>query len=249
MSEFVAGWYSKTKKPKRKTPRESNNTHRPSTAPTTNTISNDGQIPAIRPLNLASLHDHTTNASASELAIDSGVMFSARSAATTRWAAAAAAAVGGVEPNDWAAIDTPRSWVTAASMAVSLPQSKQEMDAMDIEEVRQLVEDVDVLQQKAKLALKLGHSRLKQNHRRQHLGVFAAFFLVLNMGFVLMTAIMDIGLIALEAIVRLVAGQRRGSNSRTGGVAKIYAAVGAVAGAVQGIIDMSILGSGTSTVN
>jgi hypothetical protein len=237
--ESIAGWYSKTKKSKRTIPRDSNTTHRPSTAPTTrnNAISNDGQIPALRPLNLSSLHDHTTNAASSEPAIDSGVMFSARSTATARWAAAG-------EINDWAGLDTPRSWITAASMVASLPQNKQEMDSMDIEEVRQLVEDADVLQQRAAVALKLGLKRLKKNRQQERLSGLTVFFLLLHTSFVLMTAIVNVGLVGLEILARLVAGQRGGKSYNTGGIASsMYSAVGAVAGASQGILlEMSILG-------
>lgn len=170
-------------------------------------------------------------------------MFSARSTATTRWAAAAAA--GGRETNDWAGLDTPRSWVTAASMAASLPQSNQEMDAMDIEQVRQLVEDADALQQRAAVALKLAQARLRKNHRRQCLSWSAVFFLGLHMGLVLINALVDVGLIVLEIIVRLVSGQR---SCSPGKVANIYSVVGAVVGAAQGICT-SILGSSTSTEN
>jgi hypothetical protein len=149
-------------------------------------------------------------------------MFSARSNATARWAAAA---FGDGAHHDFD-FDTPRSWVTAASMAASLPQSKHEMDAMDIEQVQKLAEDADVLQQRAAVALKLAQARLKKTHqhRRHSQNMSAVFFLALNMMLMMMTAVLDALFIVVEVVMRLVADQR------------VYSVVGAVAGAVQGVV-------------
>jgi hypothetical protein len=133
--------------------------------------------------------------------------------------------------------------MTAASVAASLPQSTQEMDAMDIDEVQQLVEDADVLQQRAAVALKLAQARLKKNHYRHrrhlmslinsaHSNVSWVFYFALQIGLMVMTAVVDAALIIVDAVVRLVAGQQRTNDTNN---KNVYSIVGAVAGVAQGI--------------
>jgi len=56
--------------------------------------------------------------------------------------------------------DTPRSWVTAASIASALPQTSAEIEALDTEEVARLAEEAEDLQQRASKALQLAKARL-----------------------------------------------------------------------------------------
>ena len=263
-SLFHVGWYSKSNKSKKQSHLKSsistNNTPRGTPRPTTTALAlaptatqGTGQIPAIRPLDLSSLREHTTASAPTAPALESGVMFSARSTATTtaRWTALHYNAAGGD------AADTPRSWITAASMAASLPQSKDEMDAMDIEEVRQLVEDADVLQQRATVALKLAQARLRRQQQWRHLrNISAVFFVLLNLALMMIAAVVDLALIFMDVCVRLVCGQNSSiSNSNSTalslsstGAEMVYAFLGGVAGAAQGIV-MSLFGSSNTRVD
>jgi len=85
-------------------------------------------------------------------------MPSARSTAPTA-AAAAAWRPASATASIWA--DTPRSFVTAASLAASLPQNPAEIDALPLEEVASLAEEAEALQVAAAKAAAMARARLR----------------------------------------------------------------------------------------